>query len=73
MIKRYTSLFYFLKELPSLNNCIVIFPYNIDEQFMMLKSNHYKSVKKALERQHIKTIIEKERFYENNEHIEKAI
>ena len=73
MIKRYTSLFHFLKELPTLNNCIVVFPSNIDEQFMMLKSNHYKSVKKALERQHIKTIIEKENFYENNENIKKAI
>ena len=59
MIKEYTSLLHFIKDLPTLNDCIVIFPENIEEQMMFIKSNHYKSIKKAMERQHIKTIIKK--------------
>ena len=72
MIKEYTSLLHFIKDLPTLNNCIVIFPENIEEQMMFIKSNHYRSIKKAMERQHRKTIIKKEIKYENK-HTQKAI
>lgn len=65
MIKRYTSLLHFIQDLPSLNNCIVVFPANIEEQMMFIKSNHYRSIKKAMERQNIKSIIERDIKYEN--------
>lgn len=69
MIKRYISLTKFMKDLPELKDCIVILPYNTEEQMAVLNTAQFKSLKEAIKRLNIKTIIEKRKPYETNKHI----
>lgn len=72
MIKRYTSLFNFMKEMPQLKDGIVIFPFNIEEQMMMLKSHQYRAFINDTKRLNIRIIIEKEKYYEDNGIVKKT-
>lgn len=73
MIKRYVNLFNLIRELPQLKDCLVICSPSVEWQLSMLRSNQYRNLKKRLENQHIKVIIEKEsvgqKEYEKNKHI----
>lgn len=65
MIKKYINLFNFIKDMPKLKDCIIIFPHNIEEQFMLLKSHQCQSLKRDMERLNIKMIVEKGYKYDN--------
>lgn len=67
MIKKYINLFKFIKDLPQLKDCIIIFPFNIEEQFMLLNTFQSKELKRKMKEQNIKMIIERDRYNEQNE------
>lgn len=73
MIKRYTNFFYFIKELPALENCLIIFPHDIEKQINRLGTKQYRALKNQMEKQNIKYVIEKEsvgiKEYEKNKYI----
>lgn len=65
MIKRYINLFNFMKDMPKLKDYIVVFPHNIEEQFMLLKSHQSQALKKDMKRLNIRMIIERDERYGN--------
>lgn len=62
MIKRFNSLFHFMKEMPNLKDYIVVFPPDIEEQFMMLKTYQTKKIKNDMKRLNIRMIIERDMY-----------
>jgi len=73
MIKRYVNLFNFIRELPSLNDCLIIFSPSVQWQLGLLRTEQYKDLKKRIKKQNIKIVVEKETIgikeYEKNKHI----
>ena len=51
--------------MPKLKDCIVVFPHNIEEQFMLLKSHQSQALKKDMKRLNIRMIIERDERYGN--------
>lgn len=64
MIKKYINLFNFIRELPHLNNCLVVLSYHIKTDLTLLNTYQYKSLKEKIANQNIKIVFEGEK-YEN--------
>ena len=73
MIKRYVNLFNFIRELPTLNNCLIIFSPSVEWQLTLLRTEQYKNLKNKIKKQNIKIVFEKETMgvkeYEKNKSI----
>jgi hypothetical protein len=65
MIKKYSNLFNFIRDLPTLTNCLIILSEHIKDDLSMLNTYQYKSLKERIVNQKIKIVFEKEKKYGN--------